>query len=809
MNRNPTHLTPVPDELAQEMRKTVLGEKAGEASLPALCRQAAAEGIVLLKNQNNTLPLCAQAPVAVFGRVQVDWFYVGYGSGGDVNPPYTVSLLDGLCSAGVPVDGALAAQYRAWSAANPPDMGYWAHWPRHFEEMPLEAGQIEAAARRCQTALVVIGRSAGESRDNALEAGSYYLTAQEQQLLRQVSQTFTHTAVLINSGSIMDLSWLDAPSLCIDAALYVWQGGMESGNAAADVLTGKVTPCGRLTDSVAYRYEDYPSSADFGDENANHYTEDIFVGYRYFETFAPHAVQFPFGYGLSYTSFALTDACAGQCADAVHVSLRVQNTGSRAGKEVVQVYYEAPQGVLGKASRCLAAFAKTSLLQPGEAETIALSFPLADMASYDETGAAGHKSAWVLEAGEYKIFAGADVRCAALCGAVTVPALQLVKQAAEACPADPAHPFCRMVRRDGRKAFAPVPTGQSSRKQRILDNMPREIPFTGDRGLCLSDAARGACSLDAFLAQLSPDDLEALCRGDRIMNSPLGAAGNAGVFGGITAHLRALGVPPVTVTDGPSGIRLQYYASLLPCGTALAATWDTALVRRLAQAHGREMRMKGSDVLLAPGMNIHRDPLCGRNFEYFSEDPLVTGRMGAAIVQGIQENGVSACPKHFACNNQEANRAYNDSRLSERALREIYLKGFEICVREAQPQNLMTSYNKINGVWDHYNYDLCTTILREEWGYEGCVMTDWWMRSATDPDFPNVFDSGYRIRAQVDVLMPGAKPRSEEPDLSALEAFHRPDGLTLAELQRSAGNVLRYLCKSNALQNMQRTQESR
>lgn len=669
--------------------------------------------------------------------------------------------------------------------------------------MPLEPGQIEEAAQRCRTALIVIGRSAGESRDNALEAGSYYLTEQEKTLLRQVSQAFAHTVVLINSGSIMDLSWLEAPALCIDAALYVWQGGMESGNAVADVLTGKITPSGRLTDSVAYRYEDYPSAMDFGDRDHNAYTEDIFVGYRYFETFAPRAVQFPFGYGLSYTGFAWKELSAARYEDRVRVSVTVQNTGEYAGKEVVQIYYEAPQGLLGKASRCLAAFSKTHLLQPGEAENVTLDFPIADMASYDETGVTGFRSAWVLEKGAYQIYAGADVRRAALCGVVVLEEQQLVQQLQEASPAAPDHPFRRMVRCEGpegvRKAFEPVPTGSRVLKQRILEALPQEIPFTGDRGFQLSNVAQGVCSLDDFIAQLSPDDLEALSHGDRIMGSPLGTKGNAGVFGGITEHLRALGVPPVTATDGPSGIRLQCYASLLPCGTALAATWDIALVQRLAQAHGREMKQKGSDVLLSPGMNIHRNPLCGRNFEYFSEDPLITGCMGAAIVKGIQENGVSACPKHFACNNQEANRAYNDSRLSERALREIYLKGFEICIREAHPQNIMTSYNKINGVWGHYNYDLCTTILRKEWGDEGCVMTDWWMRSATDPDFPAIHDSGYRIRAQVDVLMPGSKPRSEELDPSAMESFQQPDGLTLAELQRGARNVLRYLLKSNAL----------
>jgi beta-glucosidase len=281
------------------------------------------------------------------------------------------------------------------------------------------------------------------------------------------------------------------------------------------------------------------------------------------------------------------------------------------------------------------------------------------------------------------------------------------------------------------------------------------------------------------------------------MHSPLGAPGNAGVLGGVSESLRAKGVPPVTTTDGPSGLRLAAYASLLPSGTALASTWNLDLVRKLATLHGQEMLRKGSDVLLSPGMNIHRDPLCGRNFEYYSEDPLLTGRMAAAVVTGVQSNGVAACPKHFAANNQETNRTRNDSRVSERALREIYLRGFEICVAEASPLTIMTSYNKVNGVWAHYHHDLVTTILRGEWGYTGCVITDWWTESAVDPDFPDLADNAYRIRAQVDVLMPGGVKTEDGPqdhaDETILESLARPEGLTLGELQRTARNVLR-LC---------------
>ena len=315
-------------------------------------------------------------------------------------------------------------------------------------------------------------------------------------------------------------------------------------------------------------------------------------------------------------------------------------------------------------------------------------------------------------------------------------------------------------------------------------------------GYKLSDVKEGKVSLDDFTAQLSLEELELISRGEGMMDSPLGAKGNAGAIGGVSESLRAKGIPPVITTDGPSGIRLRKACSLMPCGTALACTWNTELIHELFREMGNEMVDKGSDVLLAPGINIHRNPLCGRNFEYYSEDPFITGKMAAATVKGLQSTGVSACPKHFACNNQEYNRIHTDSIVSQRALREIYLKGFEMCVKEAKPLNIMTSYNKINGIWSHYNYELCTSILRDEWGYEGNVMTDWWMRYAPSPEFPEINGNAYRVRAQVDVLMPGARTavsKTAENDGTLLETYGKPDGITLGELQRTAKNVLR-LC---------------
>lgn len=760
------------------------------------CRRAAAEGIVLLKNDGGLLPVAGSATIAVFGRVQQDYFTVGYGSGGDVRPPYRWNLLDALrVSDVVEVDAPLAERYTAWCAENPVEAEpEWGTWPRSHPEMPLSADEVTAVAARTPLALVVIGRSAGEAREQALEPGSFHLTDDERTLLERVTAAFEHTIAVVDTGNVIDLAWTQEYDL--DAVLLAWQGGMESGRAVVDVLTGAVPAGGKLTATIAERYEHYPTAGHFGGHEHNEYVEDVYVGYRYFETFAPERVLYPFGFGLSYTSFDLRAPGATHDAGRVVVPVEVTNTGARSGTEVVQVYVRAPHGLLGRPARHLAAFAKTRSLAPGESQTLELAFDLDDVAAYDDAGVTGHRSAFVLEAGGYEVLVGTDVRSARACGTVEVPELRVVRRLSEVAAVRPEHVFDRLVARagdDGTLAeHRPVPVATVSRRDRVTANLPKPLDRTGDLGITLDDVAGGHANLDTFLAQLDDDELEALSRGDYVMDSALGAPGNAGALGGTVASLRAKGVRALTTTDGPAGIRLATHTSLLPCGTALASTWNPDLVERLNTLLAQEMEAKGSDVLLAPGMNIQRDPLCGRNFEYFSEDPLLTGRMGAATVRGIQHAGLAACPKHFAANNQETNREHHDSRVSERALREIYLRGFEICVTEAAPRTIMTSYNKINGTWGHYHHDLVTTVLRGEWGFTGAVMTDWWLREATDPDFPALRNDAYRVRAQVDVNMPGAWDRDvQSGDGSLLESFARPDGITLGELQRTARNVLR------------------
>ena len=769
--------------LAQE-ENVVFGEKIITPGMPQILRECAGEGIVLLEN-DGVLPLKAEDRVAVFGRCQNDWFYVGYGSGGDVHPPYRVSLMEGLSNAGVSVNRELAQSYETWCRENPADHGWWGNWPYFHPEMPLGEKIVSSAAENSDVAVIVIGRAAGEDRENVLEPGSYYLTDREHAMLRQVTGAFRKVVLLINSGNIMDLSFVK--QYPISALVYVWQLGMESGNAVADVLTGRVNPSGKLTASIARNYGDYPSAQSFGNRKYNNYEEDIYVGYRYFETFAPEKQLYPFGYGLSYTTFAMTPELCVRRQGETELRIRVTNTGRCPGREVLQIYCVPPKGKLCKAAKNLVAYQKSGLLEPGASESITLLVRDRDCASFDDTC---EPYGFLLERGEYILLAG---NCAATdrkAGCFTIGEDTLLERCAPCC--GPAESF-DVLTPDG---FRPVPVVKGNLKQRILDNLPPAAPYTGDLGIKLSDVAEGRNTLEEFIAQLNDGELADLTRGEGPMNSALGTVGNAGAFGGITESLRDKGIRPVITADGPSGLRVKKHTSLLPCGNAIACTWNDELVQRMFEQVGREVMGYGVDVLLAPGMNIQRNPLCGRNFEYFSEDPFLTGKIAAAAVRGIQQGGVSACPKHFACNNQEVNRNKNDSRLSMRALREIYLRGFEICVKEAAPQNIMTSYNKINGVWSHYHYELATVILREEWGYCGNVVTDWWMQKSASPEFPHVKNNGYRVRAQVDVLMPGSESfvtQKRVPDRRILDSLDTPDGLTRGELQRSARNVLRFV----------------
>ena len=778
-------------ELVQHIniKEGILGEKKFNTKMSALLRQAAAESIVLLEN-DGVLPLKAQSKLAVFGRSQIDYFYVGYGSGGEVNPPYLVNVIQGLEEKDLLLNKVLIKKYQTFSANNIVEDGIWGQWPRFLEEMTLTNEEVKSASEDSEIALIVIGRAAGEDRENVLEEGSYYLTQKEKQMIDQVTHYFEKVILVINSGNVIDLSWTE--NYAFSAILFAWQGGMESGNAIADVLMGDVNPSAKLPDTIARHYEDYPSAKQFGHEEYVEYVEDIYVGYRYFETFHPEKVIYPFGYGLSYTQFAMDSELLVN-DKSVTINVSVTNIGEMPGKEVVQVYHEPPQGKLGKPKRNLIEFQKTELLQPGETENLNFEIKLQDLASYDDSGVTGHPFSYVLEAGEYQFYVGDSLINLELVGNYHLEKLLVIQKLKQI--AAPVENFNRLVAtlEEGQlvETYQPVTLQKESVKERVLQHLESLSEVSSEETFL--DTGK---TVSELIHSFSKEELDALTRGEGPMNSSFGPKGNAGMFGGTIESLRQKGIPPVITTDGPAGIRLNYYASLLPCGTAFASTWNLELLEVIGIEFGKELLDLGSDMILAPGMNIHRNPLGGRNFEYFSEDPYLTGKMAASYVIGVQSNQVAACPKHFACNNQETNRNYNDSRVSERALREIYLKGFEICVKESNPYSIMSSYNKINGVWAHYHFDLATEILRNEWKYQGCILTDWWMRMAKDPNFEHVENNAYRVRAQVDILMPGGKDFvTKESDDSLIQSLEHLDGITLKEVQHSALNVLNLIQK--------------
>lgn len=750
---------------------------------------------MLLKN-DGTLPLGNQQ-FALFGRCQINTFYVGYGSGGDVKPPYKVSILEGLRAGGANLDIQVVDTYEHWTKNHIPDEGYWGYWPMCYKEMPVKDEFIASAAKRNTTAVVVIGRAAGEDRENKIEKGSWFLTDTEDNLLALTRKYFKKVCVMINSGSIMDVTRIEKHKP--DALMFVWQGGQETGNAVADVLLGKVSPSGKLTDTIA-AIEDYPSYKYFGNKKYNNYAEDIYVGYRYFNTFARDKIIYPFGFGLSYTKFEITDCKVKQNAETTAtVTFTVKNAGGFTGKQVVQVYLSVPQGKLGKPSRELAAYVKTKELAPNESQTLSVTVELKDFASFDDTGVTGYKNSFVLESGEYKIFIGENVSCVKEIYTLNLDGMVLIKACEEACA--PRYSFKRMVNAKGLH-YENTPVATVNLRERVLNHLPKTFERKNGTDYSFQDVIDGKITPDEFVAEFTPEELDAFTRGSLyMMDSPYGPKGNAGTFGANCQSLFDKGIPAISTNDGPSGARLQAHSTLLPNGVALASSFNDELVENLTYEFGKEVIARKSHVLLAPGINIHRNPLCGRNFEYFSEDPYLTGKMAVAYIKGVQSAGASATPKHFACNNQESKRGINDSRVSQRALREIYLKGFEICIKEANPDCLMTSYNKLNGVYNYFNYELVTTILRDDWGYKGCVMTDWWMKNGKSKHFKTLKTQAYRVRAQVDVFMPGAPNygiHKGKSDGTLLKSLNGDDGITLAELQRSAKNVLKLCIKHSA-----------
>lgn len=701
-----------------------------------LSRKAAAEGMVLLKNEKSILPFEKGTRLALFGKGSVDYVKGGGGSG-DVTTAYVRSLQDGLEikeeEGKVQVLASLGKFYRENVSAQYAG----GIQPGMTAEPEIPCDLLEKAKAWADVAVISICRFSGEGwdRKGIPGDGDFYLTREEQNMVDTVTANFEKVVVVLNVGGMVDTSWF-CDSEKIQGVLLAWQGGMEGGLAAADLLCGDVNPSGKLTDTFARTFDDYPSSAGFNEsEDYVDYTEDIYVGYRYFETIpgAAEKVNYPFGYGLSYTEFAIEPLRAGEEDGTICVDVRVTNMGSRAGKEVVQLYYRAPQGVLGKPLEVLGAFAKTELLGAGQSQVLRLKMPVNAMASYDDLGKI-QASAYVLEAGNYSFRIGNSVRNTVKLdyeyqAAQTVVTEQLERKCA------PAALKLRLLA-DG--SYEELPQGGDGYEKNRL--VPQDIDTlegvepdvqgisyqekkewrNADR-ITLEGVAEGKADLRRLLAQLSDRELAGLLGGQ--VNT-----GTANTYG--MGNLPAYGIPNIMTADGPAGLRIReecgVYTTAWPCATLLACTWNPEIVFEAGAAGAAEVKENNIGVWLTPAMNIHRSPLCGRNFEYYSEDPLVSGKMGAAMIRGIQSQHIGASMKHFCCNNKETNRKDSDSRVSERALREIYLKGFGIAVKEAQPWTVMTSYNLMNGYPTSCNPELLNGILREEWGFEGMVTTDWW-----------------------------------------------------------------------------------
>lgn len=768
-------------------------------------RKAVAEGIVLMKNDGEVLPLKAGAKIALFGRSQFCYYKSGTGSGGMVNTAYVNGIREALEGDDrFVLNRTLSDTYEEWLKDHPFDQGAgWAQEPWFQEEMPISRELVEETRKESDIAVIIIGRTAGEDKDNAAEEGSYLLTAAEKEMLQNVCSVYERTIVLLNVGNIIDMKWVDKydPS----AVLYVWQGGQEGGSGVLDVLSGDECPSGRLSDTIAYDIKDYPSTAYYGDTLENKYAEDIYVGYRYFSTFAPEKVQYPFGFGLSYTQFEVSGevkAASLVAGGKVTVEISVKNVGRVAGKNAVQVYCQAPQGELGKPARVLIAYGKTEVLMPGETQVLQLEAPVSAFASFDDTGRTGQKSCFVLEAGEYRFYAGENVRDAGLIGSTSIDTLAVTEQLSEAIA--PVKAFRRMkpACADEKGVYSvdweDVPLRTIDPMEKRASNLPKEVPYTGDQGYKLSFVEEGRVTMEQFLAQLSDEELCCMIRGEG-MCSPKVTAGTAGAFGGVTERLQYFGIPAGCCADGPSGIRMDCgtIAFAMPNGTCLACSFNDALIGELYEYEGLELRKNKVDTLLGPGINLHRNPLNGRNFEYFSEDPLLTGRMAAAQLLSMQKYDVTGTIKHFACNSQEHSRNFANAVVSQRALRELYLKGFEIAVREGQARSIMSSYGPINGIWTAGNYDLLTTVLRNEWGYAGIVMTDWWAK-ANDEGGPASFqNTAAMVRAQNDLYMVTGDSLSNSNEDNSMEKL--ADGSVFrSEYVRSAANICRFLLQSPA-----------
>ena len=791
------------------MNEIILDWKAyTEAAVKTAC-----EGIVMLENKGRVLPIRKGSRVALFGRMQTHYYKSGTGSGGMVNVNHVVDIREGLNECpDIVLDSELMDIYDKWDEENPIDAGLgWGKEAWSQPEMPVSSDLAKTLSSRNDVAVIIIARTAGEDRDNSASKGAYYLSDSEEEMLASVTSAFENTVVLLNVGNIIDMSFV--AKYDIKSVLYIWQAGMIGGTAAARILSGRESPSGALPDTIAKSLEDYASSANFGnvDIKEDIYQEDIFVGYRYFSTFDKESVLYPFGAGLSYTTFELKDTEFGFCKeDIVVVRVTVKNTGKVSGKKAVMLYCKAPDGKLSKPSRVLVGFAKTGAITEGDEETVTILAPARRFASFDDDGRTDPgKTGFVLEKGTYEFFLGSDFISAEPVGSITFDKDRLLEELATALAPTKAYKRLTAIPNgDGTysKGEEDTPLATENFLESRMDRVSPEIPQTGDKGIKLADVKHGRNTMEEFVAQLTDEDLCLIIRGEG-MGSPKVTIGTAAAYGGITRELKAMGVPTLCCTDGPSGMRLDSgkKAFSLPNGTCLASTFNVEIVEELYTFLGIEMLSNKIDALLGPGINIHRHPLNGRNFEYFSEDPLLTGLMAAVQVKALEKSGVTPVIKHFCANNRETNRRGMSSRVSSRALREIYLPAFEIAIKAGGARSVMTSYNMINGIYSANHYDQNTMILREQWGFKGLVMTDWWAyinKEVTLAEKYSLEDHSVMARSQNDVYMVCTSVERENLlEADTYKELTEGDGsnITRAELQRNAINILNFAMNTPAM----------
>ena len=778
-------------------------------------RGAAADGIVLLKNENGALPLDINKEIALFGTCAYRCFRLGWGSG-DMMAQSISQINEGLKDAGYKIDGGIEAFYKDaikdWEDQRLMNRS-WDVWTWRQEEIKLEKAIIEEAAKKSSVAVVTLGRCSGEAFDLKDEEGYFRLHADEIELVKNVSSAFEQTILLLNTCGPLDMRAID--DCKIDALVDVSLGGEMFGLAVADVLSGKVTPNGKLTTTWAYKYEDYPTKEGITTLEVP-YKEGIYVGYRYFDTFGV-APRYEFGYGLSYTDFANEVVDVNIDGQIIDLTVKVTNVGKYNGREIIQCYLSAPEVKLEKPYQELCTYAKTDVLAPNESCELLLSFDITEMASYDE-----ERASFILEAGKYYVRVGNSSRNTKIACAININKEVICDVVKNRCSKvkdfeelsnKGATPYT-YEGEETEKAEAKVLELDCDSVETVVHNViendiPQLLTKKNDKFVNLKDVIDGNATVEDVVAEFSNEELA------DILNGVIyeGANANANV-GSMAIKVRGAAgemwssekyaIPVNACADGPAGVRLAIFTTPIdtdtelsrevvayPSGTCMANSWDLESARRFGECVRDDLIVSDIEGWLAPGINIHRNPLNGRNFEYLAEDPIISGKMGAYITIGVQYDdnaeltGKYTTVKHFACNNIEYERGVSDSQMSERALREIYLKGFKIAVEEGKPHAIMTAYNKINGTFASTNYDMLMGILRGEWDYDGIVMTDW--NPCANPQ--------EHVHACNDLIMPG---RFRKQIIEGLENGN----VKKEEAQMCAVRLLKHILKTNYKQNI-------